>query len=215
MNPSDFDSYVGGFELTASNYSGGAGGSFTNLAGTVSDWIVDGASPVFSNEGSLSGMLFSNDATQSIIGDMPALWEATLLVVAKPANAGNMYSFGGSDTTSNTWAVQHNSNLLQAFNSGSSGFTDPASALTSHVYTVSFSPVNSTSYCQIDLGNIKSTVHSNGNLVALDFPIGAIGRHRTTSFSGWINSVHIFSRALHFRDTISLQNLITSEVSKL
>lgn len=213
--PSDFDSYCTGFDLTAANYSGGAGGTFANLVAGRPDWTVQGATPTFETRGALSGMLFSGLAAETIAGRMPALREATIILIGKPATSSAKYPIAGGYTISNSFSMQHASNTVAALTQvGSSGLSAGVAG-GPHVYSISFSPENGTLYAQINSNTIKSTVVSPTTYAAIDYPEAFIGRRTTNYYHGWIARVLIFARALHYRDNAALQALITSEIARL
>lgn len=212
--PSDISSFVGGFNLTSANYSGGAGGTYTNLVSGNEAWTVQGATPSFDTRSGLEGMLFTAASNQMVAGDMPALYEATIILIAEPAATSTMYGLGGTYAAGNSWAVMFNGNRCQAFiPSGSSGYANYTSGQP-NVFACSWSPFNETTYVQVNNGSVVSAT-TNFSTSAINWPDAAIGQHRTTYFNGWIARALIFSRALHFRDNATLQALITTEMASI
>ncbi|MEM1398031.1 MAG: hypothetical protein AAGH38_11375, partial [Pseudomonadota bacterium] len=59
MTPQDFDSFVMGVDLTAANYSGGAGGTFTDLVQGAGTWTVESSTPTFETRNGIEGMDFT------------------------------------------------------------------------------------------------------------------------------------------------------------
>lgn len=206
--PADFDSYWAGFELTAANYSGGAGGTFANLVSGGQDWTVNGATPSFSTNGARSGMDFSADASQSIIGEQRACRGLTAVVIFSTAVGTNQYLLGGTWTGGNTWGANVSSYKVQAFYpSASSGLTtEVTTSGTPTVAAFSWSPENKTCYANLQGGAVASVTGSV--LPTMNWAELAIGCHRTTYFNGWISAVYLFSRPLHFVDNTNLQLLL-------
>ncbi len=217
MIPQDFDSFVYGFDLTAANYSGGAGGSFSPINSSAQSWAVNSATPVFSTQSGLEGMDFNGLASEAIKGPYSALWEATVVAICKPSSAASHYVYGGDNVNSNTYACLMNAYRASAFTpSASSGFTASSSLTSSpHVFAFSFSPENGKTYAQIDNGSVASNSPASGvyDNAALKWPTAAIGQHRNSYFTGWIGRVLVFNRALHYRDNANLQLLIADEMA--
>lgn len=220
MDPTEFDSFVGGFDLTAANYSGGAGGTFSNLISGYDAWTVDSATPSFSTEESLSGMDFTGSSTESIRGPMPALYEGTVIAVAKPTGTGIMYSVGGSSTSHTTWGQFFNSgDDVEAYNtsqrSGAADFTND----TVNVFTTCWSPFAGQNMAQVNLGTPAIGTNADGTKTAIDYAEAFIGQGRFSTtqyyFDGWIARVLFFSRSLYHRESTNLTSLITSEIARL
>jgi hypothetical protein len=205
--PSDFDSYWAGFELTAANYSGGAGGTFANLAGGQ-DWTVNGATPSFSTNGNRSGMDFSADASQSILGELRACRGLTAVIVFSTTITTSQPLLGGTWTAGNTCRADVSAYRPQAFYpSASSGFTtETTSSGTPTVAAYSWSPRNNTCYANLQ-GSAGVSV-TGSVLPTMNWAEIAIGRSRTTYYNGWISGVYLFSRPLHFVDNTNLQLLL-------
>lgn len=214
MLPTDFENFAFGFDLNSASYSGGAGGTFTNLKSGGENWTVDGATPTFSTNNGLEGMDFSASSTQSVLGEMRALYEATVLIILKPASTANMHAFGGNLSTANTFSVQCNANSVQAFQpNGSSGFAS-LDISRANVVTCSWSPFDLTNYVQVNDGTpVSAAVPFTA--ARIDYANASIGRMRTSYFNGWIARLLVFNRALHFRDNDNLQLLITEEMAKI
>lgn len=212
--PSDFPSYWAGFELTAANYSGGAGGTFTNLAGGQ-DWAVNGATPSFTTNGAREGMTFAASSTESILGEMRAMREGTIVAVFSTTNAGTSHVVGGTNAAANTWSMSINAQRVQAFHiNASSGYT--AGTFTSGsplVAACSWSPEDGKCYVNRNGGAVVSS--AGGAIVPINYWNAGIGVHRTTYFTGWISAVYFFSRALHYRDNTGLQSLVTDLAATL
>jgi hypothetical protein len=217
--PTDFDSFAFGFNLTAANYSGGAGGTFANLVSGGEDWTVNGATPSFSTKSgsgwSIDGMDFANSATESILGQHRALYESTLLIICQHST--NTFPYGGTYAAGNSFGMGIYSNMVQAFNpilsSGYASFTGGQP----NVLTVSWSPFNGTTYAQANNGTPVSATAAAGSFenARTNWADVAIGRYRTTYFSGWIARVLVFNRALHYRDNANLQSLIATEMASI
>ena len=221
--PTDFSSFAYGFDLTAANYSGGAGGTFTNLKAGGQAWTVQGATPSFTTKSgtgwSMEGMNFSALANEIVAGQQRALWECTVLAICQPGAATTMYPFGTTYTAGNGSALHINAWRLQAYNAlGTSAFTSAyATTTVPHVFTASFCPANGTTYAQIDSGTVATATAAAGSFenARWYYPDAGIGQHRTTYFTGWISRVLVFSRALHYRDNTNLQSLINTEKAKV
>jgi len=218
-SPSDIDSFAFGFELTADNYSGGAGGTFQNMVAGGENWKVESATPVFTTESgsgwSQEGMNFPLDIAFAINGEQRAMYECTILCVNYPTSGVLSYPFGGSNPTSNVFSLR----TISWTASASNGIqTSPNTATFEqgrpHVMTASYSPENGVSYCQLD-DDLPTSFQADAGSFAnarVNYWNSAIGLMRTTVFEGWISKVYVFSRALHFRDNALLQDLIETEL---
>lgn len=227
--PTDIDSFAYGFDLTSANYSGGAGGTFTNLVAGGENWTVSSATPSFTTKNSgtspetwsLEGMDFTGSDTESIHGEHRALYESTILVIAQPTTGGSHYAYGGTLASANSFGLNINAYKCNAFSAlGNSGATPVAASPTNvpHVWTITYSPENGTRYAQIDDGAVTSLAEASGSFeqARILHYDAAIGQHRTANlFTGWIARVLVFSRALHYRDNANLQSLITTEMAKI
>lgn len=216
MPASDFEEYISGFELTSANYSGGAGGTFSNLVAGEDGWSVDGATPSFSMKSGLEGMDFTGLSGESILSQLPMYWGGTVMMVCEIGSASNMYPLGGNHPGANTWGINVNSNTAQAYRvNHPSGFTNPL-AVEPHVLTASFSPMNGINYIQADEeGVIMSGVGDPQSLAAVNDPRVSIGRHRVGYFTGWIHRIFFFARPLHYSKPTELAALISEEVARL
>jgi len=212
---SDFDSFIGGWDLTSAAYSGGAGGDFANLVAGGDAWSVAGATPVFETRQGLEGMRFTNVASESVMGRMPMLHEGTVIVVADSDDGTELGMLGGAYGSGNSWAMRLSSNKLQTF-------CPPASAAESgsirisgqiNVMTSSWHPSSGTLHAQMNDGAVGTSTNTKKD-ARITWAVGAIGRHRTTYFKGWITRVLMFDRALHVRDNAGLQALITDELAR-
>lgn len=214
MLPTDFGSFALGFDLTAANYSGGAGGTFTNLKPGGEAWTVDGATPTFSTESTMEGMDFNGNSNESVLGQMRALYEATVLVITRPDSGASLYPFGHNDATANGYAIFLNGSRARTFSglNSSDWATHPSGQ--PNVIVGSWSPFNETMYVQVNDNAVVSTSVPYQQ-AALEGPNGAIGRMRTTHYSGWTSRVLVFNRALHYRDNANLQLLIAAEMAKI
>ena len=223
--PSDFDSFALGVDLNSSNYSGGAGGTFTNLVAGAKAWTVDPThTPSFSTKSGVEGMDFTNVLTEQVRIEHPAQRECTILVVGlADTAAATDYLYGtGWYTVNNGSGLQCNGRRLQAYNaSNSSGYTSAVTGAdtTPFVYTASFCPRNGTTYAQINDGTVASstvlTLNGDSILSRWKMPYGAIGAHRAAALSGWVSRVLIFDRALHYRDPTGLASLIATEMTNI
>jgi hypothetical protein len=217
MNPSDFDSYCGGVNLTAANYSGGAGGSFTDEVNGAGFWTLNSGTPTFSTESGLEGKDFGGVVGDVVVGKCPCLWEGTMLVIGRVA--GTVFYVGGTYASGNSWGVQHNASRIQFFNAGlnSSGFTSPSdfNASAPNVLTSSWCPETGTTYAQANDGTPVSSTNATLANSRSNWPTVGIGQHRTTYFTGWIARVLFFSRALHERDNANLQLLIADQMADI
>lgn len=212
---SDFDSFIGGWDLTAAAYSGGAGGSFANLVPGGEAWTVESATPVFETRQGLEGMVFTNQASESVIGRMPMLHEGTIIVVTEPNDGTEMGILGGTYTSGNSWAMRLSSGKLQTFG-------PPASAAFSvtsrnndaiNLLTSSWHPSSGTLSAQLNDGAVGESLSTKKD-ARITWHEGAIGRHRTTYYQGWVTRVLMFDRALHNRDNAGLQALIADEIAR-
>ena len=212
---SDFDSFVGGFDLTAAAYSGGAGGTFTNLLAGADPWTVAGATPVFETRQGLEGMLFTNVASESVIGRMPMLHEGTIIVLADPNDGTELGMFGGTYGSGNSWAMRLNSQKLNTFGPPATAAVSGSNRIAGQINLMasSWHPASGTLYAQFNDGATGTTTNTKKD-ARLTWPEGAIGRHRTTYFNGWITRVLMFDRALHARDNAGLQALIADELAR-
>lgn len=214
MLPTEFTHFASGCDLTAANYSGGAGGTFTNLKAGGDVWTVQGATPTFSTEEGMEGMDFNGLANESVFSDMMALFEGTVLVITRADSGASLYPVGSADGLANNWAIFMNGARAQTH----SGLTGSGwQALTNtqpNVICGSWSPFNETLYIQVNDNAPVSTVVAH-DTSTIDYPVAAIGRHRTTYFSGWTSRVLFFNRALHYRDNDNLQLLIATEMAKI
>lgn len=221
--PTDFDSFAFGFDLKNSAYSGGAGGTFDNLVTGGEDWAVNGGTPSFSTKSgsgwSLEGMDFAAAANGVVKGEHRALYESTIIVIGEATVGGIVYPYGGTYASGNSFAAAINGKVtVKAYNAtGSSPYTAVATQDIPHVFCVSFSPQNGTTYAQIDDGTVVSLAQSAGSFenARTNWMDAMIGGHRTSYFTGWIARVLVFSRALHYRDNTNLQSLITTEMAKI
>jgi hypothetical protein len=217
MNPSSFPSFCGGVDLTSANYSGGAGGTFTDQVNGAGYWTVNSATPSFSTEGGIEGMDFTGVAGEIPVGKCPFLWEGTILAIARVA--GSKFYVGGTYTAGNSWGMQHNASRVQFFNaSNSSGYTSSGdfNASAPNVVCVSNCPESGTTYAQVnDATPVSSTDAATKINSRINWPTVGIGQHRTTYFTGWIARVLFFSRALHERDNDNLQLLIADQMSQI
>jgi hypothetical protein len=215
--PADFDSYAFGVELTSSNYSGGAGGTFTDLVLGTEHWTVNGATPSFSTKSgsgwSQDGMDFANSATESVLGaSLPILREGTFVAVYQTGSAGTQYVLGHNNSAAAAWSMAHNAYRIQATNTvGASGYT--AAHTTSArpvVAAVSFSPENGEFAATTFDGTLRkmTAIDTSWRDPCFDHWTMCIGRARTTYWTGWISRVYGFNRALHFRDETGLDALI-------
>jgi hypothetical protein len=221
MNPEDFNSYCGSVDLVAANYSGGAGGTFSDNVNGPGYWTVNGATPSFSTRSgtgwSLEGMDFSGNPTEIVLGKCPMLWEGSIVIIGEVV--GSVFYLGGNYTAGNSWGIQHNSGRAQFFNAlNSSGFTDPLSFNSGepNVIASSWCPESGTTYAQVNDGTVTSSV----NAIEKEFsrsvwPQVGIGQHRTTYLTGWVARVLFFSRALHERDNSNFQLLIQEQMSDI
>lgn len=214
--PTDFDSFRMGVNLTAANYSGGAGGTFTDLVQGAGFWTVDGATPSFETRAGLEGMLFTGSTTESVLADMLCLHECTILAIGECATSSQIALYGGSLASANTWYGGTNANRLFTFASPNSVNTvaDAAAATAPTVFVSSWSPKEATLYAQINDGAVASAV-SDGVYTRIGWPEIAIGRHRISAFSGWIARVLVFDRALHARDPSGLASLVATEMASV
>lgn len=213
--PSDFDSFIGGWDLTSAAYSGGAGGSFANLVPGGDAWTVNGATPVFETRQGLEGMVFANDGSESIIGRMPMLHEGTIIVVADPNDGSELGMLGGTYSSGNSWAMRLSSGTLQTFGPPATAAVSVTSRVGGEInlMTSSWHPSSGTLYAQMNAGAAGTTINTKKD-ARITWPEGAIGRHRSTYFRGWICRVLMFDRALHRRDDAGLQALIADEIAR-
>ena len=210
-SPTDFDSFAFGFDLNSSNLTGS---DFSNLVAGQESWTINGATPSFETRQTMEGMLFTNDITQLIKGQMRVMQEGTIMLTLEPDTAGNFFAFGGDFTVNNTFGIHVNAYRTQAFTpTGSSGFTATVNNSRPNVYTISFCNQNGTSYAQINDGTVISATESVSGGARINYPNGMIGGMRTTYFNGRIGRVLVFDRALHFRNNANLQSLIIDEMA--
>lgn len=217
MTPQELDSFAFGFNLDSASYSGGAGGTFANIVSGGEAWEVQGATPTFSTQAGMEGMVFSNLAAESIFGEHRSMWECTIIATCYATTASSTYPYGGDYSAGNSYAMMMNAHKVQAYvPNASSGYPAAAASPNNvpHVMAVSFSPANGTTYAQIDLTTATQSSKASGSFtdVHVNWPTGAIGRHRTTYFTGWIGRVLVFDRSLHYRDNDNLQLLVESEM---
>lgn len=218
-NPSDFSSYSAGVLLNSANYSGGAGGTFTDLVTGNEDWTVVSATPTFNTVGGLEGMTFANSATESVLREIYEFRQITFVALGYAGNTASQLLIGGTNAASNTFGMFFNGNRLQAYlNTVSSGWT--ASTVTAgnpYTYAVSWNPQTGGMFATAYIG---STVKANATAspkrlaCANDFQM-AVGRHRTTYLTGWVEEVHIFSRCLHEDDETGLDDMLATLYAQL
>jgi hypothetical protein len=221
MNPEDFNSYCGSVDLTLANYSGGAGGTFTDGLNGAGYWTVNGATPTFSTKSgtgwSLEGMDFTNNSSEIVVGDCPMLWEGSIVIIGQIS--GSAFYIGGNYTSGNSWGIQHTSSRVQFFNAlNSSGFTDAAffNSNEPNVIAASWCPESGTTYAQANDSPVVSSVNATNKEFARSvWPQVGIGQHRTTYLTGWVARVLFFSRALHERDNSNFQLLIQEQMSDI
>jgi len=217
MTPDQFDSFRMGVDLTAAQYSGGAGGTFADLVQGAGFWSVDGATPAFETRAGLEGMLFTSSAAQSVLAPMLCLHEATILAIGQGATGTQAALYGGTYPTGNSWYGSLNGNrLLTASPPASAAMTSANGAASSAptVFVSSWSPKDAGLYAQINDGAIASTM-SDGKFARIGWAQMAIGRHRASAFSGWIARVLVFDRALHARDPSGLAALVSAEMARV
>lgn len=216
--PTDIESFAFGFDLNSASYSGGAGGTFTNLVSGQQNWTVNGATPSFSTKAGLEGMDFTNDATQTIRGKMVVLREATVLAIFQPNDAGTAYVFGGSNAAANTFGMTTNARRLQSFHPfGGSGLTAAFTSSIPVVGACSWCPANGETAATVYDGTLRkaTTIDTSLRDPAIDYFNAMIGGMRTTYGNQWIARVLVFARSLHFRDEDSLDALILTEAAKV
>lgn len=217
--PTDIDSFCGGVDLTAANYSGGAGGTFADLVAGRPAWTVVSATPSFSTKSgsgwSIEGVDFSGVAGESVICRGPFLWEGTVVLIGQVV--GTRWMMGGTYIAGNSWGLQHASGNVQFYNAlNSSGYTSSGFNVSApNVLSISNCPETGKTYAQANDGAVVSSTNATKASSRITWHEVAIGRHRTTYLTGWVARALFFSRALHERDNTALQSLIATEMAKI
>jgi len=214
--PSDFLRHWGGFRLSQANYSGGAGGTLTNLVAGGGDLVVNGATPTFASVGNLEGMLFSDDVTETIRGRMRSPRDFTIVVAGRVNSGGGTKEFaGGTRTNTNTWSCRYNGQRGQAFYpNASSGYTPtgeiPNNGTDPFVAAFTFVSRTRTSYCQTP-GNTPVSQIGTATPWA-SWPEFQIGGHRLDYLDDTIiTGVDIFGEPLALTDPTQLSQLLIDE----
>lgn len=214
-NPTDFDSYAWGVELTSAAYSGGAGGTFTDLVSGAEDWTVQGATPTFETRATQEGVKFSASATERIVADNYAVGEMTFVAIVQPDAGSNMYGFGDAYQSANGVGVNFISSTTQVFTPiGNSGYV-AASIAAPFVIAGSVSPENKTIYMTAYDGTLRKASNALTPQPAFEASSISIGAMRTFNFNGWISEIHGFHRALQLRDETALDDMITTLAAKV
>ncbi len=217
--PSDFASCFLSADLAAAKYAGGAGGAFTNdIAGGPSMTVVS-ATPTFTTKGARSGMNFANAAGESILGEMRAVREWTVVTIMSTTSAAIMSCIGSANPSAYGWELGLGATRKPyGWTPGlSSAVTDTAFAAdTPVVVATSFSPKHRKATVQWNLNSPKvgSSVSATP-IPSMDYWDFGIGRNRNAYFTGWISHVCMFARSLHDDDNARLQSLIADLMSTL
>lgn len=213
--PSDFSSYWSGVELTSANYSGGAGGTFADLVTGNQDWTVQGATPSFSTPvGSLEGMNFSNDATQSVFRELWALRDLTIVIGWSQSSVSSVARpyVGGTSSASNTFnAGSFDSRIRSFLPVGDSGVSASGTIVinTPHVAAFTFSGTDEKAAVKMQGGSITQTASPTARAGLPNWPQLAIGRHRATYLADTnIRFVHLFAEPLLFSDPDAVDSLL-------
>jgi hypothetical protein len=217
--PTDFSSFAFGFNLTSAAYSGGAGGTFANLVAGQQNWTVNGGTPSFATRQGMEGMLFDGTAAQTILGQMRALHECTVIVTAQTDVAGNSYIFGNDPNQLGfIYGLGINAFRVIAFcgagaDATNTGFSAALNNSRPNVYVGSWSPHAGTVHVRINNGTPVVKTPTLGSSCRVGWPDCAIGTMANLYHTGWIGRVLVFGRALHDRDPSGLTNLVTSETA--
>lgn len=212
---SDFASYWAGFELTAANYSGGAGGTFTNLAGGP-DWEVQGGTPTFSTIGAREGMNFTGNANQSIFGDMFAARNLTMVVAWSQSVATPGMLIGGTSPSGNTFGANVNGSRIQVFYPpASTGFLSGAVSLNTPL-CAAFTISGKHEKCAVKVAGTALVEGSATSNLAPNWPQIGIGRHRTTYLNNAnISAVYLFGDPLIYSAPTELESFLTDLAATL
>jgi hypothetical protein len=218
--PSDFGSCFVSAELTNAKYSGGAGGTFTNDISGGPALTVVSATPTFATKGARSGMVFANSATESILGQMYAQREFSVVAVLTTTSASaGLSAIGSANPTSFGWEMGLGATRKPyAWTpSLSSGVTGTAfGSDTPVVVACSWSPKNRKATCQWNLNTAVSATSGVSNAVpAMDYWDFGIGRNKNAYWTGWISHCSIYAQSLHDDKPTELTALITSLMATL
>lgn len=209
-----------GIDLTAANYSGGAGGTFTDLVSAEQDWQVVSATPTFTTKYGVEGMTFSALAAESVLAQNPSPGDITVVALVSPAAGTLMYPWGGNSGGSNSHGIRTYSGTAGAFIANAdSGWTSGHPTIVRPqpiVMAGTFSTRNQTTYATVYDGSGFYDSSAVGTAVPQQqYFENAIGRYRTTYFNGWIGSVYGFHAPLHLTDRSGLEAIMLEMYSRM
>ncbi len=214
-NPSDFDSYAWGVELNSANYSGGAGGTFTDLVRGAGYWTVASATPTFATRNGLEGMEFNNDAAENVSAKNYAVGECTVVLIFDVDTSASWGMWGPDDNNPGATLFNYQLQCIDPTN-GASGYAsfDSSRAV---VGAVSACPENNTNYVTTYDGTLRknSGTKALNALPKLLRPDTMYLGRRWTRMDGWIAEAYGFHKSLHFRDETALDDMLQTLAAKI
>jgi hypothetical protein len=192
-----------------------AWGCFDNEVAGGPLGAIQGATPSFSTIGSREGVNFTNAANQSIIGELWAQREFTLIAIGTTTASTLQSGIGTANPSAYGWEMGTQSTgraiwgWTPTLNSG--GTTNVIASGTPAVLSIGLSPDAHRMYAQINtVAGVTNLSGSAFAIPAVDYWNFGIGRNRNGYWTGWFAEVYLFSRCLQARDPSGFASLMTT-----
>jgi hypothetical protein len=191
-----------------------AWGAFANEVTGGPVGAIQGATPSFSTIGSREGMNFSNAANQSILDEMWAQRELTVIAIGTTTASSIMSGIGTANPSTYGWELGTASTARAIYGwSPTLSSTATANTITSGVPAVMSMGLTSQTrrmYAQLNTGTqVSGVIAGTDSRPFVDYWDLGIGRNRNSYWTGWFSEVYFFSRCLQARDPSGFSALMT------
>lgn len=176
---------------------------------------IQGATPSFSTIGSREGVNFTTAANQSIIGELWAQREFTLIAIGTTAASTIQSGIGSANPSAFGWELgtQQTTRTIYGWTPGinSGGTTNVIASGTPAVMSIGLSAESHRIYAQLNTTTGVSNLSGSTNAVpGIDYWNLGIGRNRNSYWNGWFAEVYLISRCLQARDPSGFASLMTT-----
>jgi hypothetical protein len=191
-----------------------AWGAFANEVTGGPVGAIQGATPSFSTIGSREGMNFSNAANQSILDEMWAQRELTVIAIGTTTASSIMSGIGTANPSAFGWELGTQSTGRKIYgwtpSLSSGGTADTITSGVPAVLSMGLSPEARRMYAQLNTGaGVSGLSGSSLAIPSVDYWNLGIGRNRNSYWTGWFSEVYFFSRCLQARDPSGFSALMT------
>lgn len=197
-----------------------AWGCFVNEVAGGPLGAIQGATPSFVTVSGRDGMTFSNAANQSIIGELWAQRELTVVAIGRTTSSAIMSGIGTANPSTFGWELGTASTARAiygwspALSSGATANTMASGAWA--VMAMALTPESRRIYAQLNTGTLVSGLASGTDAKPfIDYWDLGIGRNRNSYWTGTFSEAYIFSQALPFRDPSGFSALMTTLTASL